>query len=162
MARGSFGDMLWLYMLLDEYEAAVDSDLSRFHGIDYRDRWRLDEHGRRKLTLRMIHNRVSYLDHDSAIAKALARAEGEIPWSLADYLISDVVHALTGEPHPSRPLTPDQKAKAREMAAVMDERRARANRAKAKQAERQRVLDESIAEAQANVIRNRDLSQKGV
>lgn len=162
MARKSFGDTLWLYMLLDEYEAAVDSDLSRFHGIDYRDRWRLDDHGRRKLTLRMIHNRMSYLDHESAVAKALARSEDEIPWSLTDYLISDVVHALIGEPHPSRPLTPEQKAKAREMSAVMDERRERANRAKAKQAEQRRVIDDSIAEAQANVIRNRDLSQREV
>ncbi len=39
---------------------------------------------------------------------ALVRVAGKSPagWGVAEYLLTDVFHALTGNPHPSRPKPP--------------------------------------------------------
>ncbi|MGI5493817.1 hypothetical protein [Microtetraspora malaysiensis] len=42
---------------------------------------------------------LKHLPADSATARAV----GHSGWTTADYLISDVWHALTGEQHPARP-----------------------------------------------------------
>lgn len=77
----------------------MEADLSRYHHIDYRDRWRRDERGRPLLTLRMILVRVRHLPARSATA----RAQGGTGWGLSDFLLADVFHATTGKPHPDRP-----------------------------------------------------------
>lgn len=120
-----------LLRLLREHEAAVEADLSRYHGIDYRDRWRYDEHGRRRLTLRMILVRTRAFPPDSAVGRALGI---ELGWKVGDYLLADVYHALTGKRHPARPRgtrsrvkapTPDR---AKKVAAARRRARARAAR----------------------------------
>lgn len=91
--------MTGLLRLLREHPDVVEADLSRYHHIDYRDRWRRDEAGCRRLTFRMIAVRVRHLPPDSATARAL-NGPG---WSLTDYLLGDVFHAVAGKRHPERP-----------------------------------------------------------
>lgn len=77
----------------------MESDLSRYHNIDYRDRWRFDADGARLLTLRMIWVRLKHLPLDSA----LAIAEGSGGWVLGHYLAAQLWEVQTGVPHPGRP-----------------------------------------------------------
>lgn len=81
----------------------MEADLSQYHHIDYRDRWRFDAKGHRRLTLRMILVRVRSLPADSAVVVAL----GGTGWRLEHYLAADQFHATTGERHPSYPELPD-------------------------------------------------------
>ena len=106
----------------------MESDLSRFHHIDYRDRWRFDSEGRRKLTLRMIAVRVKHLPSDSATAIAT----GGNGWTLADHLLADVYQATSGNPHPWKPKQDKGSDPAHEKAK-------RAARARVR--ERQRAID---------------------
>lgn len=92
----------------------MEADLQRFYGVDYRDRWRHDEHGRRRLTLRRLGALVRHLPPDSATAVVT----GSPGWTTTDYLIADVFHATAGKAHPERPrpskvqvVTPDRKKK---------------------------------------------------
>jgi hypothetical protein len=78
----------------------VEADLDRYYHRDLGDRWRFGPDGRRLLTFRMIRARVRHLPPDSATGQALGLDTG---WKVGDYLLSDVVHALTGKPHPARP-----------------------------------------------------------
>jgi len=77
----------------------VESDLSRYHNVDYRDRWRFDADGVRRLTLRMILVRLRHLPPDSATALA----EGGDGWTLSDHLQAHTYGATAGEPHPWLP-----------------------------------------------------------
>ena len=77
----------------------MESDLSRFHHIDYRDRWRFDADGVRRLTLRMIVVRLRHLPPESATALA----EGGDGWTLDNYLSAHNFHATSGQPHPWLP-----------------------------------------------------------
>jgi len=88
--------------VLDTWPDAVESDLSRFWGIDYRDRWRFDESGSRLLTLRQIFARISHLPADSALAIAMGRR------SPSELLLMDIYEPLAGRVHPARPLAPAQ------------------------------------------------------
>jgi hypothetical protein len=106
----------------------VESDLSRYHHIDYRDRWRRDSGGRRRLTLRMISVRIRHLPPDSATAIAL----GGPGWRLEHYLAAHLFHATAGKPHPMLP-KPEKAASA--------ERDKKIRKAKARARERQRALD---------------------
>ena len=106
----------------------MEVDLSRYHQIDYRDRWRFDENGCRKLTLRMIAVRVKHLPADSATAIAT----GGTGWTLTDHLLADVFHATGGNPHPWKPKQAKGSDPAREK--VKQAARARAR-------ERQRAID---------------------
>jgi len=106
----------------------VESDLSRYHQIDYRDRWRFDADGARKLTLRMIAVRVKHLPPDSATAIAT----GGTGWTLADHLLADVYHVTAHEVHPWKPKQDKGSDPEREKAK-------RAARARAR--ERQRAID---------------------
>lgn len=100
----AFGAIPRLLGLLEAWPDAVESDLSRFWGIDYRDRWRFDADGRRLLTLRQIHARLSHLPADSAIAIAMNRR------SPTELLLMDIYEPLAGRVHPARPLTAAQLA----------------------------------------------------
>lgn len=106
----------------------MEVDLSRYHQIDYRDRWRFDADGARKLTLRMIAVRVKHLPADSATALAT----GGTGWTLTDHLLADVFHATGGNPHPWKP----KQAKGSD-----SERAKRKRAAKARARERQRAID---------------------
>jgi hypothetical protein len=91
----------------------VESDLSRYHNIDYRDRWRFDADGVRRLTLRMINVRLKHLPADSATAIA----DGGDGWTLSDHMRAHIYGATAGEKHPWMPehkkqITPEmQKAR---------------------------------------------------
>ena len=98
-------------MLLRDHEGAVEADLSRYYHIDYRDRWRFNKRGERKLTLRMIAVRVAHLPHDSAISHAVLGAQAG--WGVAEYLLADVWQASSGSEkgHPARPDSTDSSTK---------------------------------------------------
>ena len=114
--------------MLREHAGAVESDLSRYHQIDYRDRWRFDADGHRKLTLRMIAVRLAHLPFDSATKLALDGTG----WGLGDYLTAHLYAATVGEPHPWLP----------EEAKAEDPQRAKAIRlGKQRVTERQRAID---------------------
>jgi hypothetical protein len=78
---------------------AVEADLSRYHQIDVRDRWRLLPDGSRALTLRMISVRVKYLPPESAVASIIRDGPH---WSLGDVLLAHVWQAAahSKKPHP--------------------------------------------------------------
>lgn len=107
----------------------MESDLQvHCNGIDYRDRWRFDENGARRLTLRRIGVLVRHLPIDSATAMAT----GSNGWTLADHLLADVYQAIAREPHPGKP----------KQAKGSDPVHEKAKReAKARARERQRAID---------------------
>lgn len=79
----------------------MEADLSRFHQRRFSDRWRFDEDGTRRLTLREIWVCIEDLPGTSRIVKHYNG--GKNRWGDLEFLTSDVVHALTGKAHPARP-----------------------------------------------------------
>lgn len=85
----------------------MEADLARFYGVDYRDRWRRDQRGRRVLTLRRLRVLIRHLPEESALA--LAERDGKPHWSVEAHLIDDLRMSLTGtkahpaQRHPARP-----------------------------------------------------------
>lgn len=157
----AFGGIPRLLALIDQWPDKVESDLKRFWDDDYRDRWRFQA-GRRRLTLRQIHTRLSNLPTDSALA--IAMNDGHLHYTNTDLLLMDLFEQGigTGRRHPSRPMTADEK-KARDAAAAkseqdrtahearMDKRRKGLQRTNALQSARanaQRSLQEESAHAQ--------------
>lgn len=90
-----------LLALLRQHPHLVESDLSQFHHIDYRDRWRRDQDGVRRLTLRMIYVRVVLLPPTSALS--LHFSNGCSVWDLHAHILADLVRAWTGAEYPNRP-----------------------------------------------------------
>lgn len=134
-ADGGHLDRVWgalprLLAVLEMWPTAVESDLARFWNVDYRDRWRFDTDGHRKLTLRQINARISHLPADSALAVQMGRR------SPTELLLMDIYEPLAGRAHPARPLTPEQlaernaeaAAKAKALAAYEARREARGDR----------------------------------
>lgn len=92
--------MIGLLYLLRHHPDAVEADLQiRCNGIDYRDRWRFDADGNRKLTIRRIGVLLRNLPPDSATHIAL----GGSGWTLDNYLVASLWTAITGAPHPALP-----------------------------------------------------------
>lgn len=108
----------------------MESDLSRFHHIDYRDRWRFDENGCRKLTIRMIGVRITKLPADSALNTHFR--DGATPWTLTDHLLADLVERLAGVKYTGRPGASDEQDE-------KDTRRENRRAGALKRAERQRA-----------------------
>lgn len=137
-----FGGLPRLLGVLKAWPAAVESDLDRFWNRDYRDRWRFDDTGARKLTLRQIYCRISNSPADSALAISMGRR------SPTELLLMDIYEPIAGRVHPSRPLTPEQAA----------ERHAKANAVaeyKARRAARGDRLGRGLENARANARRTR-------
>src|SRR5262245_31687844 len=65
----SFGALPRLLANLAAYPDAVEVTLAGM-GLDYRDRWRFDADGCRRLTLRQIHVRLAFMPYDCALAIA--------------------------------------------------------------------------------------------
>lgn len=61
--------------------------MARWYGLDYRDRWRYDADGVRRLTLRMILVRVRYLPPEAAIARI---EDPGVTWRLEHHLLDDL------------------------------------------------------------------------
>jgi hypothetical protein len=150
-ADGKLQDRVWgslprLLAVLETWPTAVESDLSRFWGIDYRDRWRFTE-GRRRLTLRQIHARISHLPADSALAVAMGRR------SPTELLLMDLYEPMAGRVHPARPLTPEQLAERNAEAAA--KAKARADYEKRRTAQGHRDVATGLENARANASRGR-------
>ena len=144
----AFGAIPRLLALLDAWPTAVESDLSRFWGVDYRDRWRFDD-GRRRLTLRQIHARISHLPADSALAVAMDRR------SPTELLLMDIYEPLAGRVHPSRPLTAAQLA---ERNAEQAARKKAMADYEARRAARGDRMGDRLTTARANAQRSRGIT----
>lgn len=142
----AFGAIPRLLAVLEHWPGAVESDLNRFWNLDYRDRFRFDKRGRRRLTLRQIHARLSHLPADSALAVSMNRR------SPVELLLMDIYEPLAGRVHPARPLTEAQlaerkaeaAAKAKALADYEARRHARGDR-----------ITTGLAAARANAQRSR-------
>lgn len=97
----AFGSIPRLLATLGAWPEAVEATLGEL-GIDYRDRWRLDELGRRRLTLRQIHVRLSHASPQSPLG--IAQNGNKRPHSGTELLLMDLFEALTRTRHPSRPM----------------------------------------------------------
>lgn len=98
----AFGALPRLLAVLEQYPDAVEATLAEL-GIDYRDRWRFDETGRRRLTLRQLHVRLSYCEPDSPLG--IAQNGGTRPFNGTEILLMDVFEVLARKRHPSRPMS---------------------------------------------------------
>lgn len=95
----------------------MEADLSAYHHLDYRDRWRYEEVLRpdgskailRKLSTRMIYVRLRHgMPPESALG--IHFNEGKWPWRLTDHLLADLwflhrqeLEGRKAKDHPSRP-----------------------------------------------------------
>lgn len=79
----------------------MEGDLRAVYGVRYSDRWRYDENGQRRLTLREIWVMLQDLPGDSRVVKKLNG--GRPRWDDDTFLIADLIHVWTGKPHPARP-----------------------------------------------------------
>jgi len=142
----AFGSLPRLLAVLTSWPTAVESDLTRFWNLDYRDRWRFDD-GRRLLTLRQIHARLSHLPADSALAVEMGRR------SPVEVLLMDIYEPLAHRVHPARPLTPEQAAERHAEATA--KAKARADYEKRRTAQGHRQVSSVLDNARANASRGR-------
>jgi hypothetical protein len=142
----AWGSIPRLLAVLHSWPTAVESDLARFWNLDYRDRWRFDD-GRRRLTLRQIHARISHLPADSALAIEMGRR------SPVELLLMDIYEPLAHRVHPARPLTPEQAAERHAEATA--KAKARADYEKRRIAQGHRKVSSVLENARANASRGR-------
>lgn len=143
-----FGAIPRLLALIDTWPGKVESDLDRFWGIDYRDRWlitaRGPRRGRRRLTLRQIHARLAEgLPSDSALA--IAMNGGKVHRTGAELVLMDVYEVIAHHRHPSRPM-PVEDTKARD-AQKAAEAKAKADYAARQEKRQTRQLETARANA---------------
>ena len=87
--------------LIRDHEDKVEADLSQYHHVRYTDRWRFDDQGQRRLTLREIAVRLYDLPERSQVRRLYTG--GDPQWGITDYLLADMIHVWTGKAHPARP-----------------------------------------------------------
>lgn len=95
-------------------------DLPRYYRDDPANQW----FGR--LPLRRLAVRLRYLQHDSAVIATYG--DPAATWSRTDILLTDVFHAVAGNPHPARPrpqTKPHSATELRDRERLMRERQAR-------------------------------------
>ncbi|AXH47240.1 tail assembly chaperone [Gordonia phage DelRio] len=148
-AVSTFSALRGFLALIRESPDLIEADLSRFHHIDYRDRWRRDSDGVRRLTLRMIYVRVLRLPADSALS--LHYSEGQSAWDLHAHLIADLIKHMVGVEYTARPVDADDKKRAEtaEQAAEAERRRAAAR-------ERARAHNSKALNVAADIARARE------
>lgn len=83
-----------LLRLIRDAPGAVEADLARFYALDLAGLWRGD------LSLRRLAVLVRHLPQEAAVHGVGGAGGG---WSVGDYLAADLVHAMTGHPHPADP-----------------------------------------------------------
>jgi hypothetical protein len=98
----AFSALPRLLATLERYPDAVEATLLEA-GVDYRDRWRLDDEGRRRLSLRRIHVLLSHADPDCPLG--IAQNGGVRPLNGTEIVLMDLYEAITRQRHPSRPMT---------------------------------------------------------
>lgn len=116
--------------MLRKHGDAVEADLQRWYHIDYRDRWRFDADGNRKLTVRRIGVLIRHLPADSATFIAL----GGSGWTLDHYLTASMWQAFTGKLHPAFPTSSKKRKEDPSRAQLIEA-------AKVRRDERQRKID---------------------
>ena len=132
----------------------MEADLSRFHHLDLRDRWRFEEvilaSGRRvllrKLTTRMIYVRIKDgLPPTSSLA--IHFNGGRWPWTLTDHLLADLYYverqAIEGKKAKDHPGRPKPTAASRTSPERDRKMRDARRRARAEEARRNRRRSES-------------------
>lgn len=103
----AFGALPRRLFTLERWPDACEATLSE-HGLRYSDRWRFDDAGARRLTLREIHVRLTYARYDSPFS--IARNGGKLPLSDSALVGMDVYELLGKTRHPARPLPPGEAA----------------------------------------------------
>ncbi|SCX05997.1 hypothetical protein [Mycolicibacterium fluoranthenivorans] len=146
----AFGGIPRLLNLIDQWPGKVESDLNRFWHIDYRDRWRFTRRGQRKLTLRQIHERLSNLPVDSALA--IAMNNGRLHYSNTDLVLMDLFELFAKRRHPSRPMTAAEK-KARDAATAKAENDQAAHKARMDKRRAAQQKTTALSSARANALR---------
>jgi uncharacterized protein YdaU (DUF1376 family) len=141
----AFGGIPRLLLTIDTWPDKVESDLNRFWQLDYQHRF-LFEAGRRRLTLRKIHTRLSNLPTDSAVA--IAMNGGKLHKSGTELVLMDLFEAQTGRRHPSRPMSAAEIAAREAEKAAEDKARADYQKRMAKQDFRKTGLELARANAQ--------------
>lgn len=101
-----FGGIPTLVNILDRFEDDLASDLRRFWGVEYAERFT------GTLSLRRIWTYIRRLDPASSIVRA--QNGGKEQWTEQMFILASVYQALTGEIYPGRPLRPHEVAKALE------------------------------------------------
>lgn len=144
----AFGAIPRLIALLDTWPTEAESDLRRFWGLEYRDRW-LFHAGRRRLTLRQIHTCLNQPPIDGAIA--LAINGGTRPHTDTALVVMDLFEVMTGRRHPSRPMPP-------ELRQQRDAQAAAEAKAREAYAERQKKREQSVL---ATALENKRISERG-
>jgi hypothetical protein len=129
---GAFGGIPALLLQLEFYADDVENILSANHHVSLVDYYRGD------LTLRQVFVRLKQ------------------PWTRTHYLLADVFHALARQPHPDRPLSEMEKARAAAEKAEQ-ERKEKVMREKEKQYANPAAI--AAEKAQANALR--ELRRKG-
>jgi hypothetical protein len=134
-----FGGVPTLLRLLDHFEADVESDLKRFWGVEYGDRFTGG------LTLRKIWTYVRRSEPTSAIARA--DNGGKHVWTEPDFIAAGIYQGLTGEVYPGRPLKPVELERAIE---AMRAKQAHVDKLRERQAHYGGQAAEPAASPQAN------------
>ncbi|WWV91847.1 tail assembly chaperone [Microbacterium phage phiMiGM15] len=96
----------------------MEADLQRFHGVDLAGLWRGE------LTIRRLSVLVHHLPGDGAL-KRLGMPASADGWTVNSFLLADVIHALTGKPHPARPEAMTRTERYKNLRARLEEQRAR-------------------------------------
>lgn len=140
----AFGGIPRLLLIIDTWPGKVESDLDRFWQIDYGHRF-LFQAGRRRLTLRKIHTRLSNLPVDSAVA--IAMNDGKFHKSGTELVLMDLFEAQTGRRHPSRPMSAAEIAARDAEKAEVDKARAEYRQRQEKKPTRQTAFEAARANA---------------
>lgn len=140
----AFGAIPRLLAILETWPGKVESDLNRFWQLDYGHRF-LFQSGRRRLTLRKIHTRISNLPTDSAVA--IAMNGGKLHKTGTELVLMDLFEAQTGRRHPSRPMSAAEIAQRDAEKAEVDKARAEYRQRQEKKPTRQTAFEAARANA---------------
>jgi hypothetical protein len=141
----SFGGVPTLLDVLDNNADDVASDLRRFWGVDYADRWR------GALTLREIWTYIRRMPAESATARA--RNGGKEIWTLQHHVSAAVYEFFARKMYPGRPATEAEVARWKEATRKAAEKEAKLR------ASAQRYAPATPALAAADVARKNRLEE---
>lgn len=145
----AFGAIPRILALLERWPLEAESDLKRFWGHSYPDRWRFQA-GRRCLTLRQIYACLNLPPTEGALVTAMNG--GRKPLSDTAIAVMDLFEAITKVRHPSRPMPADVQQKRDEQAAA---------EAKAREAYAERMKERSHQTGLATALANKRISERG-
>jgi len=119
----------------------VEADLQAVYHLDYRDRWRRDDTGRARLTLRRLAVLVRHLPAESAVGREL---HPDPPWTRQEVLTAHVWQAAAGSKKPHPMLAAAGKAANADRRAADPDRRRRLAAARARARERRRLIEDGV------------------